>query len=387
VLDLGDALPALRQDPWYQTLLQQEIAHPKHPAGSAPWVHKRLMALWEEPVEHHPQALDGYIPNVQSISAPLYRPKHLTPCIPKDTWDRFFTELDAWSGPDREIFDRAIAGSGVEAMWREMMALKEDAVLLSWIDPQGALTIPKDRYVSGDSYKLRLILDRLNQLFDPAQFAQLLVNILTCPQGKVEGVEVTYRLLGIAMDVEVDPHHPEAALMTMGGFMDHEMIRLRRLMLSQWKPWRNGNEQVHTAYWLDYVLGKDLRLRFQDETPEYDRYGHLVDKDLPKQTRQQLLDTFYEKYTVDVIVHRFEKLLADQNIGLVELTGSQNFYSRLIEAFNLGRALSIEDEWGEFSHWNPEYVIYDEASKKIQGFTPKTLKELLVILGVLNRVA
>jgi hypothetical protein len=159
-------------------------------------------------------------------------------------------------------------------------------------------------------------------------------------------------------------------------FFKEELRRLREITLTD--ILRNGlklnRADPHDLHYLRGIIGCEIGLMQKDEVQPIDMNSTGVNKILRSQTKQQLLDLFYQYYKVEDVVSRIHPLL---NNGSIQISGSQNLTMSILNDY-------LQDTFDDGSEtYRSEYVLLNDTGKPI-GLMPAAAKKLLVLMGILE---
>lgn len=230
--------------------------------------------------------------------------------------------------------------------------------------------VAKDR-VSSHSFMLRDVLKRIQALhqIDPmaamASFSQLLVNITTCTTGKLNGITHTYLLMN--KDTLLDESELGSTAFTQ-GIIHHFNEELRRFregtLTAMVKAVVKGSyPDPHDIQYVRGVIGGDIGLLFANEVPRVDMNGNVVNRALRQMSKQELLDLFYQYYTVEEVIELFHTKLNNRSFKIEDLGTGKNLTIKVIN----------------------EYVVANPSWKPV-GLMPAAAKNLLLQMGVLIAV-
>jgi hypothetical protein len=223
---------------------------------------------------------------------------------------------------------------------------------------------------------LREILNKCSQNNDMGQFVQLLVNIQTCTTGKLNGIIHSYIFMNQGRELDEKMIGKDAFKQEIVHFFKEELRRLREITLTDIlrKGLKLQQTNPHNLYYLRGVIGGEIGLIQKDEVLQIDMNSSGVNKILRGQTKQQLLDLFYQYYKVEDVVSRIHPRLND---GSIQISGSQNLTMSILNDY-------LQDTFDDESEtYRSEYVLLNGTGKPI-GLMPAAAKKLLVLMGILE---
>ncbi len=331
-------------------------------------VHQELLTKREDHVTHNQISLDPRFQlNVDIIKEPVsIKPIH----IPVNVWNRFFDKLRALTAVEKSQFAEILGETSLD----HLLTLQTESVITDLLDPLDSLKI-RDR-VSTHSLKLRQILNECQSNDTLGQFVQLLVNIQTCPAGKINGIIHSHILMNQGRELNEQEIGKRRFKEEIVNFFKEELRRLREITLTDVlvKGLKLNQADPHDLYYLRGVIGGELGLNQADEIQKIDLHGHNVNKNLRNKTKQELLDLFYKYYKVEDVVSRIHIML---NNGSIRISGCQNLTISIINEYLQDIAFDVME-----GLYQDSYVILDDNGKAI-GLTPKAAKNLLLIMGIL----
>lgn len=217
----------------------------------------------------------------------------------------------------------------------------------------------------------------------------LLNNVLTCPTGKEDGIDATYRLLTNRRGSSEQELQGDRLSEEMHEFFKEEMRCMRETVLSGNGPVVRSllnpsmtdekelkkvkvEEAPHQAKYLGNLLGAETGLFLEGKGVTFDQNGGCVSSELRKCSKQEALDKLYEYHTPKDAIRHFHELFKAQ--GFKGKIDGKNTLSDIIAEFLPPEQLV-----------NPDYIIFDDSEMPI-GLTPLAVAEILFKLNILEVV-
>jgi hypothetical protein len=380
---------------WSQELIELAAKRANSNDPDSPFsVYKQLREQMDQPVEHHLpkfQLEDGrwVTFNLKTLQA-----RRKLSCLPMkyDELVRFTKRLLAEAQGHPEEFqlcatealrlDRSIAMQEINtAFFKSLLDSDEKQK-----DVQGqSLTSTKLRYIltaAKESQEQENKGHGFQGLSPSSQLIlSLLNNVLTCPTGKEDSIDQTYRLLTNVRGASENDLQADRLREEMHEFFKEDMRCKRETTLSG-----NGfvvrallhpsitdekelkkvkvEEAPHQGKYVTNLLGAELGLFLEGKGVTFDQNGGCVSSELRKCSKQKALDTLYQ-------YHKPKDTIRDYH----ERFNALGFTGKIDGKYattNIIHGLLTEEQQG-----NPEYIVFD-ASFIPQGLTPLAIAEILI---------
>lgn len=333
-------------------------------------VHQEMITKSQQPVIHNPTSLTpGVVLNVEALRQPRPEaPIHM----PVNVWHRLFEQLDQMEPQERQAHEHILG----DESWEKLAELKHNHILTSLLDPENSLEVSQN--VSSYSQMLRGVIQNIQQTQNIGAFLQLLINITTCKTGKMNGIMHSHILLSQGRVLDESDLGWEKFKAEIVDFLQEEFRRFRLSSLTSVAKSITDRADPHELYYIRGILGHEIGLMFQNERPSLDMNGACVSEDMRKQSKQTLLDLFYQYYKADDLIDRFHAMLNNGSLKIADKNGKQDLTITIINAFLQADAM---DE--EMTMFAPSMVVLDEKGSPI-GLTPLAAKSLLLMMGFLK---
>lgn len=388
---------------WTQDIIElvTKRANSDHP-NSAFGVHKQLLEKVRRPVDHHLPRFQLDDERWVTFNLKTLQTRRQTSFIPMKHTE-FMSLVE-------QLVDEA------EKKLEELKLLAEPSLANT---PRSAIDLAKKSYFrflldedgkSKETKKVSLISRKLRQILVSAKNLQgqdleekgplpsqglsersqlilaLLNNVLTCPTGKDDGIDQTYRLLT-----------KETGKKELGASeeqMEHERLTedLREFFMEEMRCMREGllngegpvvralldvsitkiDEPPHQKKYLQSLLGPEIGTFQEDERVPFDPNGGAVLQDLRNCSKQEILDTLYKHHTPQKVISYFHDQFESKGLtGKVE--GKYNTSKIMSELLN---HTQLQDQ---------SYVVFDDDFIP-QNLTPLAVAEFLIRTGILDVV-
>lgn len=334
-------------------------------------VHQEMMEKSTQEVAHNPQSSrPGLLLNLDHVKKcrPV-EPIHM----PLNKWHCLFDQVEAMNPDEMSVFEGLLG----EVSLKSVMELRNNAAIVGLLDPINS-ACAKDN-VDSYSQMLREILQGIHETQDLKVFFQLLLNIRTCQTGKLQGIMLSHIIL------RQERGKSEAELGVEGykiQFIASLFSHLRKLrenaLVHVVCDLTNGSDP-HNIRYLRGILGQELGLMFEKEKIKVDMNASMVCRELREQSKQQLLDLFYNHYKVEDLVQQFDDFLGGESVDEKSRIKKQAAILKVINNF-----LEYDAMDETLTSFNPDLILLD-AQKKPAGFTDKCIEDLFVRFGVLER--
>lgn len=331
-------------------------------------VHQEMLEKRRDDVTHNQKTLQSEVALNTSVTRASAETKPIH--MPVNVWDRLVDRLKTIPISDKKQFASLLGETSLD----NLLQLKTDPSILALLDPRDSLVIVGP--VSTHSKKLRELLHNSDINSDLGQFVQLLVNMQTCPTGKLNGIIHSYILMNQGRVLDESIIKEQRFKTEIVDFFVEELRRLREITLSN--VLTNGlnlpSVDPHDLYYLRGILGSELGLNQEDEVQKIDINANNVNQALRVQTKQQLLDLFYSYYKVEDVIARIHTLL---NSGSIQISGSKNLTMTIINEYLQGDAYDVDGD-----KYAAGFILLNQDMQPI-GFTPKAAQKLLALMGIL----
>ncbi len=327
--------------------------------------HVHMLRKSKEEVVHNTRStIPGCVLNVDMVTEPC---PGTNIHMPVTVWQSLFDQLEKLP---KDAYQNELQGTSLSTF----SFLRTYEPLVRLLDPAGSVKAMER--INSHSQMLRSILSRVQADVkeDPTNlgsFLQLVLNITSCDISKLNGITQSYLYLNRSkMLAECDLKSAvfRQDLMT---YVKDELRRFREATMTNVIA-KKFSDSPHCIYFARGVLGREIGIMFEGEVPRIDLNANTVNNSLLNQSKQQLLDAFYQYYKVDDVINRVRHML---NTGI---DGANNLILDVICNF-FGQKAMNEDSLT----YNTAYVEVAENGKP-RGFTDLAVRELLLILGVLK---
>jgi hypothetical protein len=385
------------EHPWSQEVIEltAKRQNRNHP-NSAFSIHKQLKKKVKQPVNHHlpnSQLDDGRSVafNLQSLQKP--RSFAFIPMKHKEFISLVEQLIDEAEKHQEEF--KLLAEPSLAAAPKSAIDIAKKSFFRFLLDEDEG--IKETKKVSLISQKLRQILATAKSLpsYDLGEkeasssqelsprsqlILSLLNNVLTCPTGKDDGIDQTYRLLTHRRGTSEDQMGQERLTDDMKEFFMEEMRCIREGLLDGSGPVVHSllklpmdskiEEPPHQEKYIRNLLGHEVGLFLDDEDISFDPNGGAALKSLRDYSKQEALDMLYTYHTPQKVIRYFHDQFASQGFkGKVD--GKYETWKIM------GELLPDRSE-------DPNYVIYDDDIP--QGITSLAVAEFLIKTSILDVV-
>ncbi len=345
-------------------------------------VHQEMLQKREDQIEHK---MVQFTPGVQHKLDIIKESRpHKAIFMPVNVWYSLFNQLQkAWQ-TDREALTQLLGNAPID----QLMTLRNSEVILGLLDPEGSLKATKN--VSAHSQMLREVLQNIRgmsatQLREEgevgpnlATFLQLLVNIQTCPTGKLNGIAHSYIYMNQGRVLDESVLGTEGFKKEIVDYFKEELRRKREATISMML--RNGlklpNADPHDIYYIRGIIGSEVGLLMDGEVPTIDIHAHAVSQRVRQMSKQQMLDMFYQYYKVEDVIQITHDMLKNNTIHIA--AGQKNLTIRVINEFLQGDAFDVDE-----GTYKDKYVVTNEKGEPT-GLTLEAAKALLSMLGIID---
>jgi hypothetical protein len=345
-------------------------------------IHEEMIRKSEQAVAHVPYTrTPGITLNFDVVKEPrLEVPIHM----PLNVWHRMFDLFEQIDPADLELTTAGITTRDT------LLELRQDRMITDLLDPVGSL-VPK-KNVSTYSYMLRAVLKKIQDgiVTDPTAintFVQLLMNIRTCPMGKRNGICHSYRLINNSKDLDESLIGSQAFVREITAFFKEELRRYRETCVTHMVKAITKQPQAdpHDCYYARTIIGRyEIGLMFENEVPSIDWYASVTKAALRANTKQSLLDNFYQHYTVESVVKRVRDMINDGSFSIEDIHSQKKLTVYILSKFfDWHTEIADDDEDPNHITYNDEFVDLDE-NREPTGITAKAAEAILVKLGILN---
>lgn len=132
----------------------------------------------------------------------------------------------------------------------------------------------------------------------------------------------------------------------------------------------------HDDYYIRGIIGHDVGLMFENETPRIDFHAQGVSEALRRMTKQEILDKFYQYYNVEGILDKVHTMLNNGSVQVAHFDTEQDLTLPILNLY-------LQEAWDEdHNGFNPDLVVLSAQGTPI-GFTPEAAKRLLLKMGFL----
>lgn len=347
-------------------------------------IHKQMMQKRNE-VTVHPDSSNtpGCRHNFEWIQKPRFsRPIHM----PVTAWNELFLQAKAM---DQTALQECLVNLTPEKLWE----LENDEKLTKLLDPVDS-TEPKPS-ISGYSQMFRAVLKNIQSTNNIETFIQLLVNIRTCESGQSNGITHSYMHICESRTLDQDNLGKDAFKANFLHFISEELLRLRETCISDVVYAVTGDydpedknfvaRDPHDIRFVRGIIGHEIGLFFANEHPTVDFDGHIVRKNLRAKNKQELLNLFYEHFTVEKVIKtiqdgiEYHKKAADQSENKDDSV-EKHITEKIVR--NILEEDVFLDEF--FIKYDPE-LVKTNAEGKPAVLTPKAIILMLIKLGFLRQ--
>ncbi|WP_139016871.1 hypothetical protein [Candidatus Odyssella thessalonicensis] len=223
-------------------------------------------------------------------------------------------------------------------------------------------------------------LHQIDPIAAMASFSQLLVNITTCPTGKLNGITHTYLLMNKDTILDEGELGSTAFTQAITYHFNEELRRFREGTLSAMirSIVKKSYVDPHDIQYVRGIIGGEVGLLFAGEVPRIDINGNAVHSALRQMSKQALLELFYQYYTVEEVIELFHTKLNNGSFKIEDSRSGKNLTIWIINEYLRDSVYDVES-----SRYIPKYVIVDENGKPV-GLTPTAAKDLLLQIGFLT---
>ncbi|MDP4154019.1 MAG: hypothetical protein Q8929_00155 [Bacillota bacterium] len=208
----------------------------------------------------------------------------------------------------------------------------------------------------------------------------LLNNILTCPTGKEDGIDQTYRLLTNRRGSSENELQQDRLKEEMHEFFKEEMRCLRETLLSGNGPVVRSllklskeskiEEAPHQTKYLGNLLGADIGIFAQGKSITFDQNGGCILSKLRNCSKQIALDKLYQYHTPKTVIAHFNELFNSK--GIMGKIDGKNTVANI-----MGEFLTYEQQG------DSAYIVFDDSFSPI-GITPLGTAEILLKTHILE---
>ena len=327
-------------------------------------IHQDMITKGTEIVTHNQDVKDDVFINVDvTKELVIIKPIH----TPITVWHRLFDRLEGLSADELQRLTSYFSEIPLDSI----NGLKNNKILITLLD--SADSLEASYFASNYSLMFREILDRCTKNDTLDLFVQLLVNLQTCKIGKLAGISHTYNDMNNSERLDKTVHLEYMLENEMSDLIKGELRQLREVCLvkileeSLSLPYANP----HDLFYLKNVIGDEIGLNKKEEYPEIDINGNNIDKELRSKSKQELLDLFYQHYTIDAIV-MFSHDVINNKITI------ENKYVRIMGTY-LKKAFNEDLE-----SYETKFVTLDNQGK-LSGFEPEGVREILISMNIFKR--
>lgn len=384
---------------WTQEAIElvTKLENSSHPNSSF-GVHKILKEKIKQPVVHNPphfQLNDG---RAVTFNLPTLQKPRSSSVIPMKHME--FVSLAKRLVKDAEKHAEEFISLAESSLSRDppsALEVAEKSFFRNLLDENEG--VREGKKISLISQKLRQILASAKSLYDqdceeketpPSQglpassqlILSLLNNVLTCPTGKEDGIDQTYRLLTNRQGAPEEEMKGERLTENLREFFMEEMRCIREGLLNGEGPVVHSllnlpmeakiEEPPHQKKYLENLLGAETGLFLEGGSISFDQNGGEVLEGLRDCSRQEVLDTLYEFHTPKTIIEYFH--MQFQQKGLKGKVDEKH------KTWDVMGSLLSSDQLQ-----NEDYVILDDDFIP-QGLTPLAVAQFLIKTGILDVV-
>lgn len=389
--------------PWSQELIDLATKHQNSAHKNSPFsVYKQLCEQMDQPVEHHLPKFQLEDKRWVTFNLKTLQARRQPFCLPM-TYDelvRFTKQLLLEADQYPEEFhlcatealrlDRSIAMERVNtAFFKSLLDSDEEQKDVQ----RQSLTSTKLRHILTAAKGLQEQESKGNAVQGISHSSQLILsllnNVLTCPTGKEDGIDQTYRLLTNRRGGSEQELQGERLREEMHEFFQEEMRCMRETLLSGNGPVVRSllnpsitneeelkkvkvEEAPHQAKYLGNLLGAEIGSFLVGKGVTFDQNGGCVSSELRKCNKQQALDKLYQYHKPEGVIRNFH-----------ERFNALGFKGKIDGKYTMTNIIYglLTEEQRE----NLDYIVYDDFYIP-QGLTPLAVAEILINTYILDVV-
>ncbi len=224
--------------------------------------------------------------------------------------------------------------------------------------------------------KFNIIINKALELSNKSEkfnfILQLLLNLTTCPTGKWNAIEHSYRLLSADKVIDEATISKESLLEEFKNFLFEQLQKEKEVAINYVVNFLTSAKDPHDIYYVKGILDKFVGLATHDEKPSIDFNANNIDNNLLTLDAQSILDLFYAYFKPQDIINRVQYLFNSKAITIGN--DNEDVTWKVIMA-------TLYDEHGI----NKNYFIYDKEETPV-GITPLGAQNILLALGFFDEV-